>query len=211
MGRFAGRTVGLLYVLLVSDRLLPGRDAAIDPGEDPRRYTAEVRVAPGGPMVGKSIERRACATCPGCSWRKLSAAFDPPGRGQRGAQADDGLVFVGVVDSVTDLHRMPGIVPATNQVFKLKAPREQALPGGSGRFARVPLVGRSIREGRFRIGMRRRCWRWARRRPADRQTGRYCAPGGRHTPAGEPRLLSERYGNSRHFYLVSSIDNPAPP
>lgn len=205
--------VGLLYVLLVSDRLLPDREAAIDLDEDPRRYTAEVRVAPGGPMVGKSIEKAGLRHLPGLFLAEIERGgrILPAVAPDEVLQADDGLVFVGVVDSVTDLHRMPGIVPATNQAFKLKAPREQRCLVEAVVSPACPLVGRSIREGRFRD--RYEAAVLAVGRGGDRLTGRL---GDIVLQAGDTLLLEshasfpERYGNSQHFYLVSSIDNSAP-
>ena len=38
-------------------------------------------------------------------------------------QVGDRLVFVGIIESVVDLQRIPGLSPATDQVFKLDSPR----------------------------------------------------------------------------------------
>ena len=65
-------------------------------------------------------------------------------------QAGDRLLFVGVVESVVELVRVRGLVPAPDQLFKLDAPRAER------RFFEVvvsrssPMVGRTIREGEFR-------------------------------------------------------------
>ena len=62
----------------------------------------------------------------------------------------DRLLFVGVVESVVELVRVRGLVPAPDQLFKLDAPRAER------RFFEVvvsrssPMVGRTIREGEFR-------------------------------------------------------------
>ena len=204
---------GLAYVILFSDRLLPSRDAAISLGDDPRRYTAEVRIAPGGPMVGKTIEKAGLRHLPGLFLAEIERGgrILPAVAPDEVLQADDGLVFVGIVDSVTDLHRMPGIVPATNQVFKLQAPREQRCLVEAVVSPACPLVGRSIRAGRFRERYEAAVLAVA--RGGDRLTGKL---GDIVLHPGDTLLLEshasfpERHGNSRDFYLVSSIDNSAP-
>ena len=42
---------------------------------------------------------------------------------QERLRANDRLVFVGIVESVVDLRKIRGLKPATDQVFKLNAPR----------------------------------------------------------------------------------------
>jgi di/tricarboxylate transporter len=62
----------------------------------------------------------------------------------------DRLVFVGVVDSVVELQRIRGLVPATDQVFKLDAPRHNRCLVEAVVSDASPLVGQSIRDGQFR-------------------------------------------------------------
>lgn len=101
--------IGLLYIMLVSDRLLPSRNAGGGLIDDPRRYTAEVRVAPNGPVAGKTIEKAGLRHLPGLYLVEIERAGHvlPAVAPDEILQGGDGLVFVGVVDSVTDLHRIP--------------------------------------------------------------------------------------------------------
>src|SRR5690606_13465720 len=69
---------------------------------------------------------------------------------EKSLEGGDRLVFVGMVDSVLELQRMPGLTPAEGQVFKLDGRRPdrilvEAVVSDSG-----PIVGRTIRSGRFR-------------------------------------------------------------
>jgi hypothetical protein len=48
---------GIAYMLIASRWLLPSREAALNQSDDPRAYTAEMRVAPRGPIDGKTIEK----------------------------------------------------------------------------------------------------------------------------------------------------------
>ena len=62
----------------------------------------------------------------------------------------DRLLFVGIVESVVDLQRIRGLVPATDQVSKLSAPRPQRCLIEAVVSNSCPLVGKTIRDGRFR-------------------------------------------------------------
>jgi len=62
----------------------------------------------------------------------------------------DQLVFVGVVDSVVELQRIRGLIPATNQVFKLHGRRAGRTLIEAVVSDTCPLLGKTIREGRFR-------------------------------------------------------------
>ena len=62
-------------------------------------------------------------TCPGSSGRNQSRWRSLRPSRRRRAPANDRLVFVGVVESVVDLQKIRGLLPATNQVIKLGGPR----------------------------------------------------------------------------------------
>ncbi len=206
-------TIGLLYVFLFSDRLLPSRGAAINVGDDPRRYTAEVRVAAGGPLVGRSIEKAGLRHLPGLYLAEIErngrilTAVGP----DEVLEANDGLVFVGIIDSVTDLHRMPGILPATEEIFKLPTPREHRCLVEAVVSPACPLIGKSIREGHFRERYEAVVLAVARGR--ERLEGKL---GDIVLQAGDTLLLeghtsfSERHSNSKDFYLVSGIEDSVP-
>lgn len=56
---------GVAYLLLVSRWLLPDRRPAISLTDDPRQYTVEMLVQPGGPLVGQSVEKAGLRHLPG--------------------------------------------------------------------------------------------------------------------------------------------------
>jgi di/tricarboxylate transporter len=59
-------------------------------------------------------------------------------------------MFVGIVESVVDLQKIRGLVPATSQVFKLEGPRHDRCLVEAVVSPASPLAGKGIREGRFR-------------------------------------------------------------
>jgi di/tricarboxylate transporter len=144
--------VGVAYVLLASRWLLPERKAAISVSDDPRQYTVEMVVEPAGPLVGQTIEKAGLRHLPGLYLVEIErdgevrAAVGP----DMVLMADDRLVFVGVIESVVDLRKMRGLLPATSQVFKLDAPISQRCLVEAVVSNSCPMVGKSIREGRFR-------------------------------------------------------------
>jgi di/tricarboxylate transporter len=139
--------VGVGFLLLVSRWLLPERRAFLADVADPRQYTIEMLIEPASPIAGQTIERAGLRRLPGA----FLSAIERDGETMVAVGPDqvlrghDRLVFVGVVDSIVDLQRMRGLVPATDEVFKVTASRlthlliEVVVSGTSG------LVGRSIR------------------------------------------------------------------
>jgi len=60
-------------------------------------------------------------------------------------------VFVGIVDSVVDLQKIRGLLPASDQVFTLDSPRsERCLIEGRSRCSRGPCWPRRFRRSRGR-------------------------------------------------------------
>lgn len=62
----------------------------------------------------------------------------------------DRLIFVGNIDSMRELRNLQGLEPVPDQLFKLDAPRHQRCLVEAVVSDTCPLVGMTIREGRFR-------------------------------------------------------------
>ena len=144
--------VGLLYLVLMAPRLLVERRSVRSALENAREYTTEMLVEAGSAIDGRSIEAAGLRHLPGVYLASIErrgealAAVDP---GQL-LEGGDRLVFVGVVDSVVDLQKVRGLVPATDQVRKLSASRLNRCLIEAVVSDRNPVVGRTVREGRFR-------------------------------------------------------------
>lgn len=142
---------GMLFLFLAADRLLPDRAAAARELENPREYTVEMLVT-SGPLVGRTIEAAGLRRLPNCFLIEIDRGEQilPAVAPHEQLQEGDRLVFAGPVSAVIDLRSIRGLVPATEQVFKI---------GGAGSRRQLveavvsdqcPLVGKSIREGGFR-------------------------------------------------------------
>lgn len=143
---------GILYIVTASRWLLPDRVAVIDKFKDPREYTIEMLVEDPGPLDGQSIEEAGLRHLPGLYLVEIDrdGQIIPAADPHEVLRAGDRLVFAGITESIADLQKIRGLVPATNQVFKLDAPRTQRALIEAVVSRNCPVVGKSIREGQFR-------------------------------------------------------------
>ncbi len=198
----------LIYVLTTQRWLLPERRPAISRFADAREYTVEMQVEAGSPLVGKRIDQAGLRQLPGLFLveiereGKILTAVAP----EETLQAEDHLVFVGVIDSVVDLQRIKGLKPSTNQVFKLDSPREDRCLTEAVISNRSPLVGKTVREGRFRSLYNAAIIAIARN--GEKLPGKI---GDIKLRAGDTLLIvarpafAEQQKNSRDFYLISCL------
>lgn len=206
--------VGLAYLLFVGKRLLPDRKPVLSIQDDPREYTVEMMVEPGSVLVGNSIEEAGLRHLPGMFLVEIEregnvlAAVGP----QERLQANDRLIFAGIVESIVDLQRIRGLVPATNQVFKLNAPRSKRCLIEAVVSNTCKAVGRTIRDAKFRttygaavIAVGRNGER------IRRKIGDIVLEAGDTLMLEAPPTFVEQHRNSRDFYLVSQVEDSTPP
>ena len=206
---------GLAYLLVASkSSLLKDRRPAMSQSDDPRQYSLEMLVEPGSPLVGRTIEEAGLRGLEGLFLMEIDraghvmAAVAPTER----LEAGDRLVFVGVVDSVVELQKIRGLRPATDQVFQLDGPRSERVLVEAVVSNTCPLVGQTIREGRFRstydavvIAVARNGER------LQMKIGDIALePGDTLLLEASPTFL-DRQRSSRHFYLVSEVSGSTPP
>ncbi len=206
--------LGLAYIVLSSRWLLPDRKPALSMQTDPREYTVEMEVAEDSPLVGKTIEQAGLRHLPGVYLAEIDrdGIVMPAVSPQETLRADDRLLFVGVVESVVDLQRIRGLMPATDQVFKLKEPRLQRCLIEAVVSNSCPMVGRTIRDGRFRniynavvVAVARNGER------LHKKIGDIVLrPGDTLLVEAHPSFADQQR-NSRDFFLVSRIDESTPP
>lgn len=205
---------GIAYMVLTSRWLLPSREPALSQMEDPRSYTVEMRVAPKGPIDGNTIEQAGLRHLSNMYLAEVErdgevfVAVEPTFR----LRGNDQLVFVGVVDSVVELQRIRGLVPAAHQVFELEGPRSGRTLIEAVVSDRCPLLGQSIREARFRSQYNAAVLAVARSGERLRQKigDIVLEPGDTLLLEAQPAFV-QRLRNSRDFFLVSQLNNSATP
>lgn len=205
--------VGMAYVLLAGRRVLPNRRALDAVFENPREYTLEMQIADDSPLVGKTIDAADLRHLPGCFLAELMrgsqilTAVQP----DEVLQAGDRLVFVGNVDSMRELYNQRGLSASADSRFKLDAPRHERCLVEAVVSNTCPLVGSSIRDGRFRS--RYNAVVIAVARNGERVKGKI---GDIVLRPGDTLLIESHAGfiprqrDSRDFYLVSAVENSTP-
>jgi di/tricarboxylate transporter len=205
--------VGLVYVVLASKWLLPERQPVISQFSNTREYTVQMSVEAHGPLIGKTITEAGLRHLPGLYLIEIERqgrvipAVSPDERLQGG----DHLLFAGIVESIVDLQNIRGLQPATSQVLKIDAPREERRLIEAVVSNTCPVVGKTIRDGRFRdvynaaiVGVARNGQRLKEK------------IGDIVLHAGDTLLLVtrpsfvEQQHNSRDFFLVSPIEDAQP-
>jgi di/tricarboxylate transporter len=204
---------GMAFIMVFSSRLLPTRGRSTANFDNPRQYSVEMVVEPGSPVDGVTIDGAGLRQLPGL----FLAAIERNGLRRVAVPADeqlrgnDLLTFVGVVDSVVDLQRTRGLVPASDQLTKLNPPRHARFLAEAVVSPECPVVGKTIREGRFRT--RYEAVVLAVRRNGEAVGGRI---GDIELQPGDTLLLEttrrflRQQRNTRDFFLVSGIPDSQP-
>ena len=203
-----------LFVLLFGNRLLPERTDPLVDDNDIREYTTEMMVEAGSPLQGSSIEKAGLRSLPGLFLAEIErdGAILPAVEPHERLEANDRLIFVGAIESVVDLHRIRGLVPATDQVMKLEGDRKDRSFFEAVVSSTNPLAGKSVRAGGFRT--RYHAVIIALARNGVRLRGKI---GDMVLHAGDTLLLEARpnfirqQGRSRDFFLVSEVGGFHPP
>ncbi len=206
--------IGIAYVLIFSGWLLPPRRPASREFGDPKEYTVEMLVEPASPLVGKTIEAAGLRSLPSMFLMEIERDGEliPAVGPQERLLANDRLVFVGIVESVVELQKIRGLQPATNQVFKLDSPRLRRSLVEAVVSSSCPLVGKTVREGRFRTNYNAAII--AVHRNGERIRKKI---GDIELQAGDTLLLEthpsflEQQSHSRDFYLVSRVEGYSTP
>lgn len=204
---------GVAFILLASQKLLPDRKPAISLSDDLRQYTVEMLVQSGGPLVNVTIREAGLRSLPGLYLAEIErdgqilAAVGPNER----LQANDRLVFVGIIESVVDLRKTRGLIPATDQVFKLNTPTSHRCLMEAVVSNRCPIIGATIRDGQFRS-------RYNSAVIAVARDGKHIPgkigdivlqPGDTLLLEGHPDFAVQQR-NSSDFFLVSHVENSTP-
>ena len=205
--------VGTGYMLLFSRWLLPERQSVIAQGEDVRAYTLEMIVEANGPLPGKSIEEANLRHLPGLYLAEIDRAgrIIPAVSPRETLSGGDRLLFVGITESVVDLQKIRGLVPAPEQVFKLATPRSQRILIEAVVSNSSPVIGKSVREGRFRtlynaviIAVARGGER------LHQKIGDIVLQPGDTLLLEAPPSFAQTQRNAKDFFLVSRVENSSP-
>ena len=201
--------VGLVYMIFFSRWLLPERNAAISAGDDPRQYTVEVQVEDSGALVGRTIEDAGLRHLPGLYIAEIQRADGviAAAKPNEVLRSNDVLILVGALESVVDLRKIRGLITPDDQARKLKVPAWKRTLVEAVVSPRCSLIGKTIREGRFRSHYNAAVVAVA--RGDKRFSGKL---GDIRLEVGDVLLLEaspsflHRRSESRDFFLVSAVE-----
>jgi len=199
--------VGVTYMLLAAPRRLPNRTDLVEEFDEHRRdYLVEMQVEPHCPLIGKSVQNAGLRNLPGLFIGRGDETITPVSPNDL-ILASDHLVFTGVVTTIADLERIPGLVPAVDHSFETRpAQRVQRVLTEAVLSRTSPLIGLTVRGSNFR--KRYNAAVVAVHRNGERLTNKV---GNVRLEPGDTLLLQTRnefvesHRNSRDFYLVSRV------
>ncbi len=202
--------LGIVYLLTIGPKLLPDRsDMVQDFGEHRREYLVELMVQPTCPLIGKTVEEAGLRQLPGLFLIEISRGEEvlTPVTPSDVIVSHDRMVFTGVVETIADLERIPGLVPAVDLTYEFRPAEQTQRQLTEAVLSRTsPLIGRTVREANFRG--RYNAAIVAVHRGGERLGTKI---GDIRLEAGDTLLLQARmsfvdaHRNNRDFYLVSQV------
>ncbi|MEM6330391.1 MAG: SLC13 family permease [Planctomycetota bacterium] len=202
--------VGVAYLLAFAPRLLPNRAGpGLGAGDRRREYLVEMSVQPGCPLVLKSVEAAGLRHLPGLFLIEIDRGEQviTPVAPNDILLAGDRLVFTGVVETIADLERIPGLSPTADQTYESRPQDRTRRQLSEAVLSRTsPVIGRTVRDAEFR--QRYNAAIVAVHRNGERLTNKI---GNIRLEPGDTLLLQTRgdfvhqQRNSRDFYLVSPV------
>ena len=205
--------VGIPCIVLLM-RLVPDRNPPETEFASAREYTVEMVVEPDSSLVGKTLREAGVHDFSGT----YLAEIDRGGHVMAAVtsdellEANDRLVFVGGPGAVADLQRIKGLKPATDQIFKLDSPRSERLLIEAVVSPGCPVVGLTVRQGRFRSRYDAVVMAVARHGKLLRQNVANIVLHPADVLLLEARdTFVEQQRNSRDFILISPIEDSSPP
>jgi di/tricarboxylate transporter len=201
---------GTGILLLAAPYLLPDRlKVSQQFGDQRREYLVELQVRPECPLIGSTVESAGLRNLPGLFLVEINRRDEviTPVTPTDVIHSGDRLVFTGIVTTIVDLEKIPGLIPAADLSYD-QSPEIHRRHLTEVVLSRTcPLVGTTVREGGFR--RRYGAAIIAVHRNGARLTNKI---GDIILEPGDTLLLQTRgnfvevYRDHRDFYLVSTLD-----
>jgi len=207
--------VGGIVLFALGPKLLPNRTDLIEQLDEQRReYLVEMLVLPECRLIGQTVEDAGLRHLPGLYLIEIDRQGNiiTPVTPTDVIHADDRLIFTGVVSTIVDLEKIPGLVPAADTTYEFHPDKRQSRHLTEVVLSRTsPLVGRTVKDANFRqlygaavVAVHRN---------GVRLTNKI---GNIVLEPGDTLLLQTRtefvprYRNNRDFYLVSGVEGDSP-
>lgn len=207
--------LGVVYMLTFGRWLLPNRKELLQQLADTRReYLVEMMVQPDCRLIGQSIENAGLRALPGLFLIEIDRGGNVMGpvAPQEVIRAGDRMVFTGVVDTIVDLKKIPGLVPAVDETYEVSAERQRGRALCEAVISTTsPLIGRTIKEADLRARYNAAVVAVHRNgeRVATKLGDTTLHPGDTLLLQTGPHFL-RAHRNNPDFYLVANVDDSRP-
>jgi len=207
--------VGIIYLLVIGQRLLPNRKDLIEKfTESSREYLVNMRVQSNCRLVGQTVQEAGLRQLPGLFLVEITRddrAISPV-LPDFILKSNDILTFTGVVSTIVDLEKIQGLVPVADEGYETHTAKRRGRVLCEAVVSKTcPSIGKSIRDADFRA--RYNAAVVAVHRGGARLTGKV---GDIVLRAGDTLLLQagahfiRAHRNDSHFLLVGGVDDSRP-
>ncbi len=207
--------VGIIYLLVIGQRLLPNRKDLIEKfTESSREYLVNMRVQSNCRLVGQMVQEAGLRQLPGLFLVEITRddrAISPV-LPDFTVKSNDILTFTGVVSTIVDLEKIQGLVPVADEGYETHTAKRRGRVLCEAVVSKTcPSIGKSIRDADFRA--RYNAAVVAVHRGGARLTGKV---GDIVLRAGDTLLLQagahfiRAHRNDSHFLLVGGVDDSRP-
>jgi len=206
--------IGVIYILTVGRKLLPERKELMEQLGDARReYLVEMMVTPACRMIGQNIEAAGLRRLPGLFLIEIDrrGTLIAPVSPDTVLETNDRLVFTGIVSTIVDLKKIPGLEAATESVEQSAIDQRRRRLCEAVISRSSPLIGQTVREAQFRSHYNAAIV--AIHRNGERLTSKI---GEVKLEAGDTLLMqtgphfAQAHRNNPDFYLVSDVEGSQP-
>jgi di/tricarboxylate transporter len=206
--------IGCAYILTFGRKVLPERKELMEQlGDSRREYLVEMVVTPACRLVGQSIEAAGLRRLPGLFLIEVDrrGTVIAPVSPDTVLESNDRLVFTGVVGTIVDLKKIPGLEPATEATDQASEEQRRRRLCEAVVSRSSPLIGQSVREAQFRSHYNAAIV--AIHRNGERLTTKI---GDVKLESGDTLLMQtgpnfvQAHRNNPDFYLVSDVEGSQP-
>jgi di/tricarboxylate transporter len=146
--------IGAVYLFFLGPKLLPDRQELMEQlGKQRREYLTEMRVEANCPLGGKTVEESSLRGLPGLFLIEIdrNGYVIAPVRPDTQIMHGDHLIFTGVVSTMVELEKIPGLVPVADPNYQVSAGGQRGRRLWEAVVSDTsPLVGQTLREADFR-------------------------------------------------------------
>ena len=206
--------IGCAYILTFGRKVLPERKELMEQlGDSRREYLVEMVVTPACRLVGQRIEAAGLRRLPGLFLIEVDrrGTVIAPVSPDTVLESNDRLVFTGVVGTIVDLKKIPGLEPATEATDQASEEQRRRRLCEAVVSRSSPLIGQSVREAQFRSHYNAAIV--AIHRNGERLTTKI---GDVKLESGDTLLMQtgpnfvQAHRNNPDFYLVSDVEGSQP-